>query len=91
MVEYEYDVHAYNVMNICWCVFRKRASDLPEVAVKRRQKDAQAKATKRQFDKIFLWKEAEARAAKRQSDELLRRREAEAKAAKQRSHSLQYA
>ena len=42
--------------------------------------DAQAKATKRQSDKLFLWKEAEARAAKRQSDELLRRREAEAKA-----------
>ena len=39
--------YAYNVMNIRSCVFRKPASDLPEVAVKRRQKDAQAKATKR--------------------------------------------
>ena len=61
MVEYEYDVHAYNVMNIHSCVFKKHASDLPEVAVKRRQKDAQAKATKHQSDKLLLWKEAEDR------------------------------
>ena len=45
--------------------------------MKKRQKDAQAKATKRQSDKLLLRKEAEATAAKHQSDELLRRREAE--------------
>ena len=57
-------------MNIHSCVFRKGASDLPEVAVKG-DRDAQAKATKHQSDKLFLRKEAEARVAKRQSDELL--------------------
>ena len=89
MVKYEYDIHAFNVMNIQSCALRKHASDLPEVAVNRRQKDAQAKANKRQSDKLFLRKETEARTAKHQSDELLRRREAEARATKQQSHSLQ--
>ena len=63
--EYEYDVHAYNVMNIHSCVFKKHTRvDLPEVVEKRRQKDVQAKATKHLSDKLFLRKEAEARAAK---------------------------
>ena len=53
--------HAYNITNIHSCVFKKHASDPSEVAVKRRQKNAQAKATKRQSDKLFLRKEAEAR------------------------------
>ena len=55
----------YNELHLC--MFRKRASDLPEVAAKRRQIDAQAKAAKRQSE-LFQQKEAEAKAAKRESE-----------------------
>ena len=56
-------------------MFRKHASDLPEVAAKRRQINAQAKAAKRQSE-LFQQKEAEAKAAKRES-EIYRQKEAE--------------
>ena len=88
MLEYDYDVYAYNVINIHLCVSRKHASGFKKWLWKGDRKiDAQAKATKHQSDKLFLQKEAEARVAECQSDESLRGRETEARAAKWWSHS----